>query len=164
MDGGCEAMGGTMKVTVQIPDEIVESTAVRHDSFGLDVELSPLQTPIPATRGGGEQTERLVKAIFWRNTEDPSTAAETFEFTAKVPKDPEAESLYFPVVQTCLDEEVRWDEIPPDGETADSLEFPAPVLHIDDQRGRRLTVPLAAFSAALVALVVSRRRRGQQPK
>jgi uncharacterized protein YcnI len=130
---GCGA-SATTAIRVEIPEAILLVRPQPKPGWTLEIERAPLPAPKPGE--GGKPVADRVKAITWRGGPLPEDEFDAFGFMAKLPSQPG--KLYFPVVQTCVQGEARWIEIP--GPSGARLSHPAPMLEItgggsDDMAG-----------------------------
>lgn len=130
---GCEA-SPTTSVAIQIPAGINSVTATRNAFYTLETVTEILETPI--TDGHGAQvTERVSHVIYTANTPLPSHQRDTFELSLRLPEDAAGNTLYFPTIQTCVEGETAWAQIPAEGQDPHSLATPAPALTITASTG-----------------------------
>jgi uncharacterized protein YcnI len=56
----------------------------------------------------------------------PDGFRDTFELSVSIPEDAAGTTIYFPTIQSCVDGESPWIEIPAEGQDPEELESPAP--------------------------------------
>ena len=122
---GCDG-SPTTAVTVTIPEGVAVAKPQPKPGWSVRIERAPLASPVPG-EGGRMLTER-VAAITWSGRL-PEDEFDEFGLMLKLPD--RAGPLYFPVVQTCGQGQVRWTDIPTPGQAWHDVPHPAPVLRLD---------------------------------
>lgn len=120
---GC-AGSATTALKIELPDAIIQARPQPKAGWTLEIERAPLSPPRPG-EGGKPVTER-VKSITWRGGPLPDDQFDAFGFMAKLPSQPG--KLYFPAIQTCVQGEARWTDVP--GPSGARLAHPAPMLEV----------------------------------
>lgn len=113
----------TVSITVTLPEGIVSARPRPVAAWRIEATRAPLATPV-ATEGG-TLTERTAQ-ITWSGGPLPDEWFEEFSISLKLPA--QVGKLYFPVVQRCEAGELRWIEIPAEGQSGRDLRQPAPAL------------------------------------
>lgn len=129
---GCEG-SPTTKVAIRLPDEIYAVTPTRNSFWETDTVMKRLSEPI-ADAHGNEITERVEQVVYTARTPLPDGQRDTFELSLQLP-DAEGETLAFPVLQSCQRGETGWTEVAAEGQDADELEHPAPLVTITAAEG-----------------------------
>ncbi len=129
---GCEG-SPTTKVAIRLPEEIYAVTPTRNSFWETDTVMKRLSEPITDAHGN-EFTERVEQVVYTARTPLPDGQRDTFELSLQLP-DAEGETLAFPVVQSCQRGETGWTEVAADGQDAEELEHPAPLVTITAAEG-----------------------------
>ena len=112
----------TTALRVQIPEGLYNVKPMPKPGWTIETVVGPYQTPF--MNHGTELTEG-VKEISWTGSSLPDDFFDEFTFRGTFGPHIEAGShLYFPVIQTCGDEESPWIDQSGDPE----VEFPAPAV------------------------------------
>lgn len=132
---GCQG-SPTTQIAVTLPDGIV--VAKPQPKWGWEYKAAkapPLAAADPhaahAQHGGHESpapTERTAQAI-WTGGPLADDQYDEFVLFFKLP-DAAGTMLYFPTVQTCVQGENRWTEIPAEGQSPRDLKSPAATLKL----------------------------------
>ncbi|HEX4179215.1 MAG TPA: YcnI family protein [Caulobacteraceae bacterium] len=125
---GC-AGSATTALRVEFPETLLVVKPQPKPGWTVEIERAPLSPPRPG-EGGKPVTERI-KAITWRGGPLPDDEFDAFGFMAKLPAEPG--KLYFPAIQTCVQGEARWVEIP--AASGARLSHPAPMLEVGGGEG-----------------------------
>lgn len=104
----------TLRIRIEIPSSIDMAHPQPKPGWELTIER-------------GANPER-VTAVVWEGRLE-ADHFDQFGVMFRLPRD--AETIYFPVVQTCVVGENRWTEIPRPGQARSTLRNPAAVLHVD---------------------------------
>src|SRR5258705_4364698 len=110
VEHGCEG-SPTIALSVEIPDGVMV----------LDTPSKP-GWAVSAKRDKGQVT-----GVTWRGRL-AAKDADQFGLFLKLPAKPRA--LYFPILQQCEKNEIRWNDIPLAGKTARDVPHPAPALQL----------------------------------
>jgi uncharacterized protein YcnI len=126
---GCEGTSpeaDTVRVEVQIPEQI--HTVTPQVVPGWDITVERVELGEPLTDGhGGEITER-VATVSWEGGPLATDQLEEFGLMVRMPDLP-GETMYFPTVQTCQSgEELAWIQIPTTEH--EDLDYPAPAIRL----------------------------------
>lgn len=124
---GCDR-AATTGVAVQIPEGVISVKPMPKAGWTLQTRRAPY--PRSYLYYGSELTEG-VSEITWSGGRLEDEFYEEFVFIAYLSDaiKPGA-TLRFPIVQTCDKAEVRWVEIPAEGQDAHSLKRPAPAVRV----------------------------------
>ncbi|MDQ1128017.1 YcnI family protein [Microbacterium sp. SORGH_AS_0888] len=130
---GDPAAGGYGLVTFAFSHGCKESptTAISIDMpAGLD-SVTPTVTPgwqVKVTRANGDG---LVQNVTYTADQPVQTGLRVaFDLSVKYSKDAAGKTLSFPVVQSCVQGETDWTQIPADGQDPESLDTPAPSVKV----------------------------------
>lgn len=126
---GCDG-SATTKIAISMPEEIPQVTATRNPYWDLEVQTEALAEPIEDAHGN-EITERESVVVYTAQEPLPDPVRDTFELSVQLP-DAAGETLAFPIVQTCEEGETGWTEVPEEGQDAEELEHPAPLVTITE--------------------------------
>lgn len=126
---GCDG-SPTTRIAVDLPDEIYAVTPTRNPFWDVKTVMEQLDEPISDAHGN-EITERVDQVVYTALTPLPDGQRDSFELSLQLP-DTAGETLAFPVVQTCRDGETGWTEVATDGQDAEELEHPAPLVTVAD--------------------------------
>lgn len=121
---GCEG-SPTRKITVRLPDGVLRVTPRVIPGWRLTTASRRLDQPIEQH---GFLVESTVSSITWEGGRVPDDAYEVFEFRFQTPAS--GDVLRFPVTQTCVKGETRWDGVPAAGASAYDLPTPAPFIRL----------------------------------
>jgi uncharacterized protein YcnI len=118
---GC-AGAATTGLRVQIPEGVMEVKPMPKPGWAIAIKRAKLSKPYSSE--GTTVTEGVVE-IDWSGGSLPDDYYDEFVFRAKLP-DSAGKTIHFPTIQVCGGTEIKWIEIPAEGQDADSLENPAP--------------------------------------
>lgn len=127
---GCNGQP-TTAIRVGFPDGIVSVKAQAKPGWKVQSETKTLLQPV--STGHGKQSHTAPSAVSWSGGSLPDDQFDEFGLVLKLPDAPGTQ-FWLPVVQTCAQGEVRWDQIPAAGQSAHDLERPAAVIRIADTR------------------------------
>jgi uncharacterized protein YcnI/copper(I)-binding protein len=123
---GCEGQP-TTEVSIEIPEGVIGVKPMPKPGWTLALEKGPYARTYKFHHG--ETKNDGVKRVTWSGG---SLADEYFDqfvlstfIAGELPPDTR---IYFPVTQKCANGELRWGEVPAEGQDAHSLEHPAPGL------------------------------------
>lgn len=125
---GCDD-SPTTGLAIQVPERILSVQPVLAEGWSIEKEIEGLASPVAGAHGE-EITERTATVTF---TADEPVETEFYAMVSLrivLPEDAAGETIFFPVVQGCVEGENAWIEIPADGEDPDSLESPAPSISV----------------------------------
>lgn len=124
---GCEG-SDTLSVSIKLPPGMVTVKPQYKPGWTVDVRKSALDKPVPA--GHGKMATEQVDEIIWTGARLPDVQYDTFGLLMKLP-DRAGETLWFPVTQTCEKGDLRWIEIPAEGQKWHDLKAPAPFVKVE---------------------------------
>ena len=130
---GCQT-SPTTEVAIQIPQELNAATPTQLAGWEVNKVMAPLDTPI--TDGHGNQvTERVDQIVYVAQEPLPDGVRAAFQVSISLPEDAAATTLYFPTIQTCVEGQHDWIELPAPGQDPHDLESPAPALAVTADSG-----------------------------
>ncbi|HEV7367804.1 YcnI family protein [Arenibaculum sp.] len=124
---GCEG-SPTREIRVRVPDGMVSAKPMPKPGWEVEAVRGPLATPYVSH---GRTITEGVTEIRWSGGPLLDEHYDEFVFRARLPETPGA-VLHVPVIQTCVQGEHRWIEIPAQGQDPDALAEPAPSLRLTD--------------------------------
>jgi uncharacterized protein YcnI len=121
---GCKG-SPTVRIRVRIPEGVLGVKPQPKPGWKIDIARVKLATPVDNGHGG-EITE-TVGEVAWSGGPLADEHFDEFAMMTRLPDRPGA-TLYFPVVQECVQGAHRWIEIPQPGRPAADYKEPAPAL------------------------------------
>lgn len=122
---GCNG-SDTVAITVQLPAGFVSVKPQHKAGWTIEIEKSKLAKPVPA--GHGKMADEQFESVTWRGGKLPDAEYDEFGLLMKLPEG--AQTLWFPVIQTCEKGENLWTDIPKDGQQWHDVKSPAPYVKI----------------------------------
>ncbi len=122
---GCDG-SATTKVTIKVPDEVIEVTPTRNALWDVTKTMTKLATPITA-EDGDQITEKVGTVVYTAKTPLPDGYRDAFELSFQVP-DAAGKTLLFPTIQQCEKGQTAWIEEAADG--AAEPDHPAPAFTV----------------------------------
>lgn len=129
---GCDG-SATTRITIQMPEEVVSVTPTRNAYYGVEKKMAKLDEPIEDAHGNSI-TERVGQVVYTSKLPLPEGYRDTMELSLQLPDAP-GTTLAFPVIQKCEKGQTGWTELAADGQDADELEHPAPVVTVTEAGG-----------------------------
>lgn len=129
---GCEG-SPTTQLAIQMPEEIPSVTPTVNPNWTVKKLDEKLAEPIKDAHGN-EVTERVAQVVYTARTPLPEGYRDTVALQVQLPETV-GETLTFPVLQTCTDGETSWSEVATEGQDAEELALPAPVVTITEASG-----------------------------
>jgi uncharacterized protein YcnI len=126
---GCHG-SPTVAVRISIPDGVQSVKAQPKTGWTIRFERRALAEPV--TGQHGHPITEAVTAVEWRGGPLADTEFDEFGLAMKLPDG--SERLWFPVVQQCVEGEVRWTDIPAEGQRWGSVPNPAPFILLEAPR------------------------------
>ena len=124
----------TAALTIQIPESIISVQPVFAAGWDISWETEELSTPVAGPHGA-ETTSRTSTVTFTAEEPIPTGVYALVSLRLTIPEYAAGETIAFPVIQTCVEGEHAWIEIPAEGEDAHDLESPAPSIEITAAAG-----------------------------
>lgn len=116
----------TNKITISLPEPLIDAKPEIVPGWTVEKVTESLDEPLTLDNGSSV-TERVGKIVYTADTPVEDGYLQQFDLSVQLP-DREGETLAFPVLQSCVDGETDWAEIPAEGEDPHSLEAPAPTV------------------------------------
>ena len=127
---GCEG-SATTRVAIRIPDGINAVAPTVNPGWTTERVVEKLEVPV--TDGhGNETTERVAEVVYTAREPVADGLRDAFVLSLTLPEDAAGRSLSFPAVQSCVEGENAWVEIPAAGQDPHDLDHPAPALAVTD--------------------------------
>lgn len=119
----------TTSLAIQIPEEFTTVLPVYAPGWHIEVEMETLATPVAGSHGQ-QITERPAVITFTADEPIETGIYAMVTLRVTIPEGLEGETISFPVIQGCSEDENAWIEIPQDGQDSHDLESPAPSMTI----------------------------------
>jgi uncharacterized protein YcnI len=121
---GCDG-SSTDQLRIQIPESVPQATPQVHPGW----KLTTKEGPKDEVELHGETITEGVSEVMWTAQEAPLPDGylDTFGVQVKLPA-AVGDELAFPAIQRCEKGTTRWIELAQEGESADELEAPAPLV------------------------------------
>ena len=116
----------TNKLTISLPEPLVDAKPEIVPGWTVEKVTETLDEPLTLDNGSSV-TERVGQIVYTAETPVEDGYLQQFDMSVQLPER-EGETLAFPVLQSCVEGETDWAEIPAEGEDPHSLEAPAPTL------------------------------------
>lgn len=123
---GCKG-SPTVRFRVRIPEGV--SGVKPQPKPGWKLEITRVKLNPPLEDGHGNKITETVSEVAWSGGSLADEHFDEFLMMTKLPNRP-GTTLYFPVVQECVQGVHRWIEIPEAGKSAHDLKEPAPALRL----------------------------------
>lgn len=127
---GCDG-SPTTSISIAIPEGVIAVKPQPKHGWTVRTEKAPYKQSY--TLHGKTITEGVVR-VTWEGGPLADDMFDEFAFMTKLPDDPEIMMLFFPVIQTCEEGSVAWDQLPVPA-SGEHLARPAPMLHLDHGAG-----------------------------
>ncbi|WP_309124118.1 YcnI family protein [Arthrobacter sp.] len=122
---GCDG-SPTNKLTISLPEPLVDAKPEIVPGWTVEKVTEKLDEPLTLDNGSSV-TERVGQIVYTAETPVEDGYLQQFDMSVQLP-DAEGETIAFPVLQSCVEGETDWAEIPAEGEDPHSLEAPAPTI------------------------------------
>lgn len=116
----------TNKLTISLPEPLVDAKPEVVPGWTVEKVTETLDEPLTLDNGSSV-TERVGQIVYTAETPVEDGYLQQFDMSVQLPEG-EGETLAFPVLQSCVEGETDWAEIPAEGEDPHSLEAPAPTI------------------------------------
>lgn len=116
----------TNKLTISLPEPLVDAKPEIVPGWTVEKVTETLDEPLTLDNGSSV-TERVGQIVYTAETPVEDGYLQQFDMSVQLPES-EGETLAFPVLQSCVEGETDWAEIPAEGEDPHSLEAPAPTI------------------------------------
>jgi periplasmic copper chaperone A len=128
---GCED-SPTTQLRIQVPPSVPSATPAVHPLW----EVATKEGRKDKVELHGETITRGVSEVTYTAKQPlPPDRLDSVLVSVKLPAGEEGESVYFPTIQRCEQEQNRWIQIPAEGESAEELEEPAPAVVLTGAEG-----------------------------
>lgn len=122
---GCDG-SPTNKLTISLPEPLVDAKPEIVPGWTVEKVTETLDEPLTLDNGSSV-TERVGQIVYTAETPVEDGYLQQFDISVQLP-DAEGETLAFPVLQSCVEGETDWAEIPAEGQDPHSLDAPAPTV------------------------------------
>jgi hypothetical protein len=123
---GCEGQP-TTEVSIEIPEGVIGVKPMPKPGWTLALEKGPYARTYKFHHG--ETKSDGVKRVTWSGGSLPDDYFDQFVLSTFIAGElPPDTRLYFPVTQKCASGDLRWSEVPAEGQDAHDLQHPAPSL------------------------------------
>lgn len=122
---GCDG-SSTEQLTISLPEPLVDAKPEVVPGWTVEKVTETLDEPLTLDNGTSV-TERIGSIVYTAETPVEDGYLQQFDISVQLP-DREGETLAFPVLQSCVEGETDWAEIPEEGQDPHSLESPAPTI------------------------------------
>lgn len=129
---GCEG-SPTTKLAIAMPESVPQVTPTVNPNWTVEKVSEKLAEPIKDAHGN-EITDRISQVVYTARTPLADGYRDTVALSVQLPE-AEGDTLSFPVIQTCAKGETKWNETAAEGQDAEELEHPAPVVTITEAGG-----------------------------
>jgi uncharacterized protein YcnI len=127
---GCKG-SPTTRIRVRIPEGVLGVKPQPKPGWKLEITRVKLNPPLDDGHGG--KITETVGEVSWSGGPLADEYFDEFKMVTRLPDRPGA-TLYFPVVQECVQGVHRWIEIPAPGKAARDYREPAPALLLTPKR------------------------------
>ena len=124
---GCSG-SPTTAVTVTLPDQVTDAVPTANSGWVISKVTEEFNEP-KVLENGTTIGSRTSQVVFTADSPLPDGVRDTFELSVRIP-DGANGTLAFPVLQSCVDGQSDWSQIPADGQSAEDVEFPAPAVAV----------------------------------
>ncbi|GAA3712322.1 YcnI family protein [Oceanisphaera sediminis] len=126
---GCDG-AATQTLRVQLPLEVQHAKPMPKAGWQLELKREKLDVPYDYY---GTQVSEDVRELVWTGGNLSDDHYDEFVFTARLAGEP-GETLYLNTIQECTQGELRWTEIPADGQDPHDLPHPAPAITLTEAK------------------------------
>jgi periplasmic copper chaperone A len=116
----------TDKLTISLPEPLVDAKPEIVPGWTVEKVTETLDEPLTLDNGSSV-TERVGQIVYTAETPVEDGYLQQFDISVQLP-DAEGETIAFPVLQSCVEGETDWAQIPAEGEDPHSLDAPAPTI------------------------------------
>src|SRR5699024_7256548 len=128
---GCDG-NATTAIRVKIPEGVIAVKPMPKPGWKLTTKEGDYAQ---AYEYYGETLTHSVTQIAWTEGHLPDAWYDEVVFRVRLPDAPAATTVYFPVVQECVDGVHRWISVPAQGESAEDYDEPAPGVTLTEAVG-----------------------------
>ena len=126
---GCSG-SPTTAVAITLPEQVTDAVPTAKAGWTITKTTEEFAEPRILDNGSaiGSRTSQV---IFTAAEPLPDGVRDTFQLSLKLPDAP-GETLAFPVLQSCVEGETDWAQLPAEGQTDADLDSPAPAFLLTD--------------------------------
>lgn len=124
---GCDG-SPTERLEIALPEPLIDAKPEVIAGWQVEKVVETLDEPL-TLENGTNVTERVGKIVYTADTPVEDGYLQQIDVSVQLPET-EGETLAFPILQTCVDGETDWSQIPEEGEDPHSLDAPAPTLTV----------------------------------
>ena len=124
---GCSG-SPTTSITVTLPDQVTDAVPTAHAGWSISKVTEEFEEP-KVLENGTAVGSRTSQVVFTADEPLPDGVRDTFSLSVRIP-DAAGETLAFPVLQSCVEGKTDWSQVSTEGQSADDLELPAPVIAV----------------------------------
>ncbi|NJC21167.1 uncharacterized protein YcnI [Arthrobacter pigmenti] len=140
----------TNKLTISLPEPLIDAKPEIVPGWKVEKVTETLDEPLTLDNGSSV-TERVGQIVYTAETPVEDGYLQKMDISVQLPE-AEGETLAFPVLQSCVEGETDWAQIPAEGEDPHSLEAPAPTITLtgaEEGHGEEATAEETAEAANL---------------
>lgn len=123
---GCEG-SPTTRISVRIPAGIDDVTPAVNPGWTVRKVEKKLDPPVTA-EDGDQLTSRVAEVVWTARQPLPDGFRDSLALQVVLPAGSAGQQLAFPTLQTCVEGETAWTQVPSDGQGHDDLDHPAPAV------------------------------------
>ncbi|MET4060386.1 uncharacterized protein YcnI [Arthrobacter sp. UYP6] len=124
---GCSG-SPTASITVTLPDQVTDAVPTAHAGWSISKVTEEFEEP-RVLENGTSVGSRTSQVVFTADEPLPDGVRDTFSLSVRIP-DAAGDTLVFPVLQSCVEGKTDWSQVAVEGQSADDLELPAPVIAV----------------------------------
>lgn len=124
---GCHG-APTVAVRIGIPEGVLSVKAQPKPGWTIATTKRELAQPVPGQHG--HPITHAVTEVEWRGGPLQDSEFDEFGLAMRLPAEP-GKRLWFAVTQTCTEGEIRWADIPAEGQPWGSVPNPAPFVILE---------------------------------
>lgn len=124
---GC-AGSPTTAITVTLPEQVTDAVPTAHSGWSINKVTEEFKEP-RVLENGTSIGSRTSQVVFTADSPLPDGIRDTFQLSVRIP-DGSGDPLAFPVLQSCVEGQTDWSQVAADGQSAEDLKFPAPVVAV----------------------------------
>jgi len=134
---GCDG-SPTTKLVFQVPESVIEVTPTVNPNWTITKATEPYTAASSSSTSGEEAetgAERVTSVTYTAKTPLPADERDTFALSFSLPDGKAGDRVAFPVVQTCEQGSVDWDQAQQSGKAEPEHPAPSIVLTAADAQG-----------------------------
>ncbi|WP_323960225.1 DUF1775 domain-containing protein [Arthrobacter sp. JZ12] len=116
----------TDQIVISLPEQIVDAKPEVVPGWKVEKVVETLDEPLTLDNGSSV-TERIGQIVYTPETPLEDGYLQQFNLSVQLPN-AEGETIAFPTLQSCVEGETDWAQIPEEGQDPHSLEAPAPTV------------------------------------